>query len=224
MEKKHHHKLFWFTIVALVFTSGAAYVVADRQLPPQIEVSIEGQPTIGNEKSGVQVVVFEEPKCPYCKRFTVQVYPKIKENYIDTGKISFTVIPVSFLKGSMPAATALLCVYQQNKGKPDSQLFFTFLDYLYEKQGDERTNWTNPSHIQKLAKEASPSINLAKLKRCMDDEPFRIQIEKNTIYGNRLMGHLITPTVFVNGMKTNDSSYETISELIDVVIEQKETK
>ncbi len=208
-------KLFWGTIGVLSIASGFAYIVASQSLPPKVEVAIDGQPTIGNPDAPVKVVLFEEPKCPHCKRFTEEVFPKLKEKYIDTKQISFTLVPVAFLKGSMPAATALISVYLQNKEQPNSELFFTYLDYMYKNQSEETLDWATPENLQRMAKAASPVINIAKLKRSANDEAFRSLIEKNTEYGKKLMGHLTTPTLYVNGMKADDVSYETVSKLIE---------
>ena len=215
------HKLFWGTIGALSLASASAYIVASHSLPPKVEVAIDGQPTIGNPVASVRVVLFEEPKCPHCKRFTEEVFPKIKEKYIDTKQISFTLVPVVFLEGSMPAATALISVYMQNREQPNSELFFTFLDYMYKNQSEESVDWATPENLQKMAKAASPVINIAKLKRSANDDAFRAQIEKNTEYGKKLMGHLTTPTLYVNGMRADDVSYETVSKLIEAAKRKK---
>lgn len=215
------HKLFWGTLGALSIASCSAYMIASQSLPPPVEVAIDGQPTIGHPQASVRVVLFEEPKCPHCKRFTEEVFPKIKEKYIDTKQISFTLVPVAFLKGSMPAAMALISVYLQNREQPNSELFFTFLDYMYKNQSEESLDWATPENLQKMAKAASPVINIAKLKRSFNDETLRALIEKNTAYGTHLMGHLTTPTLYVNGMKADDVSYETISKLIEAAKRKK---
>lgn len=212
---KAHRPLFWFTIGALLVASGIAFSYAERQLPPKVELSVVGQPTLGDPKAEVQVVLFEEPKCPHCKRFTTQVFPKLKENYIDTHKITFTIVPVSFIHGSMPAALALACVQKQ-----DTKLFFTFLDYMYKHQPEENSDWATEDNLLAMAKAASPAINVAKVKRCFDDPAFLTQIEQNTHYGTKLMGHLTTPTIYVSGMKADDVSYESIVKLIDASLEK----
>jgi protein-disulfide isomerase len=43
----------------------------------------------GNPKAKVTVVEFASLTCPHCARFQRDVYPEIKKNYIDTGKIRY---------------------------------------------------------------------------------------------------------------------------------------
>src|SRR5262245_26924290 len=125
--------LFWITCVILCAVSSITYFTR-TQLPPSIILNTTGQPTIGYAKARVHVVVFEEPKCSHCREFNNNIFPTIKKDFIDTNKIRYTVIPVSFLPGSMPAAIATLCVYHENALYPNDELFFKYFDYIYKHQ------------------------------------------------------------------------------------------
>lgn len=181
-------------------------------------IDTKGQPTIGNPLSKVQVVALLEPKCPDSKKYNNNSFPKLMKDYIDTNKISYTVITTSFLYESMHAAQALLCVYNQG-GAPRTDLFFKFLNYIYKEQPPEKDNWATIPVLLAFAANASPEIDQDKLKKCLDDETFRKQVEDNTRYGNKLMGELHTPTIFVNGVKienTDDTiDYGKLSAAID---------
>ncbi len=174
------------------------------------------QPTIGNPNSKTEVVVFEEPKCPNCKDYNNNVFPRIMKDYIDTNKIKYVVIPVSFIEGSMPAAEALLCTYYQDEKNLDSKLFFKLLDYLYENQLPEKINWATDENILKMAEKADPSINLDKIKKCMERHVYFTKIKQNTAEGLRVTSNnLTTPAMFVNGVRVNLSNTENIFTAID---------
>jgi protein-disulfide isomerase len=191
-------------------------LVFDRShLPLAISLQTKGQPTIGYPKATVHVVVFEEPKCPQCKQFTNSIFPQLKKDFIDTNKILYTIIPVSFLPNSMPAAIAWLCVFNQEKNYPDKELFFKYVEYMYAHQPSESEDWATNANLEKYAKEVSPAIQLNVLKGCVDTEGYRVQIEKNTKYGMQIMdGELSTPTLYVNGVRLDDISYRSLSQLI----------
>src|ERR1043165_5402185 len=53
--------------------------------------------TFGNPKAKVTVIEYASPTCPVCANFMINFYPKLKTDYIDTGKI-FYVYRV-FLRG-----------------------------------------------------------------------------------------------------------------------------
>ena len=85
----------------------------------------------------------------------------------------------SFLSHSMPAALALLCVYNQ-KPAPRTDLFFKYLDYIYQHQLPERQNWTTTETLVKYAASTSPEINTKELKNCINIGRFQSQVEKDT--------------------------------------------
>lgn len=192
----------------------------------QSKIDTTQQPTIGYPKAKVQVMAFLEPKCPDSKRYNNQVYPKFEEMFINTNKVRYTIIPVSFLPHSMPAAIALLCVYHQDSQYPNNDLFFSYLNYIYQNQPPERENWATIATLQKFAAATSPAIQLDRLKDCILNEKYRVQIEKNTAYGNQLMnGHLSTPTIFVDGIKVENTdetiNWDNLKAAIDQALQKK---
>ncbi len=221
-DKKPQKKLVLGTLVVFAILIVSALIRFDAKLPDAIQITTKGQPTIGYPKAKVQVVVFEEPKCVNCKLYNELVFKKIKEEFIDSNKIRYTVIPVSFLPNSMAAAVSSLCVYNADPLYPNNDLFFTYLDYMYAHQPAEKTDWVTTDKLIQFAKDASPAINLQKLKKCIDTESFRIKIEKNTDYGKSIMGGVIsTPTIYVNGIMVKDISYDSIKKLIKEVLESQ---
>lgn len=188
-------------------------------------LDIAGQPTIGDPAAKVQVVALLEPKCPDSKRYNNDSFPKLKAEYIDSKKITYTVITTSFLTQSMPAADALLCVYNQDSAKPRTDLFFKYLNYIYQVQPPERKNWATTETLLDFAAKASPEINQAQLKTCLETGHHEDMIVKNTTYGNDLMGHLHTPTIFVDGIKIENKDdtidYEKLKTAIDQALKNK---
>ena len=45
--------------------------------------------TLGNPKAKVTVIEYASPTCPVCANFMINYYPRLKSEYIDTGKIFF---------------------------------------------------------------------------------------------------------------------------------------
>jgi protein-disulfide isomerase len=218
------------SFLSLLFTCAISALIADQpgenHVPNQSKIDISQQPTIGYPKATVQVVAFLEPKCPDSKRYNNLVYPKFEEAFINTNKVRYTVIPVSFLPHSMPAAIALLCVYNQDPQYPNNDLFFNYLNYIYHNQPPERENWATVENLQKFAAATSPAIQADRLKDCILNEKYRVQIEKNSAYGNKLMeGHLSTPTIFVDGVKvenTDDTiNWDNLKKAIEQALQKR---
>lgn len=217
-EKPISKALMIITLSAFVVLILIGLIFLRVELPDAIKINIKGQPTIGYTKAKIHVVVFEEPKCSNCRDFSNQIYPHIKENYIDKNKITFTIIPVSFLPGSMPACVALLCAYYGDPLYPNSDIFFAYLKYIYEHQPQESQDWATTDRLVEFAEKTSPAIDTAKLRKCIDKEAYRVKIQQNTEYGKKIMGGVIsTPTVFVNGIEVKELTVDSISKLIDEV-------
>jgi len=212
--------LFTFAIFVLILALGCFF--NKPTLPDAITLKVDGQPTIGYPKAKVHVVVFEEPKCVNCREFSEEIYPLLKKDYIDTNKITYTVVPVSFLPGSMPASNALLCTYYSDPVYPNNELFFTYLKYIYAHQPDEHTDWATTEKLLEFAKEASPAIDLSKLQKCIDHETYRVQVEKNNAFGKSIMGGVLsTPTMYINGIEVKQLDYSSVEELIKKLLEKE---
>lgn len=211
MQDKNPPKslVLWTLAIFVLIVIGTAFYENSKPVP-ELNIDIKGQPTIGNLNSSVHVVVFEEPKCVDCKVYNNVIFPKIREEFVDTDKISYTVIPVSFLPHSMPAAAALLCAHHQEQNSSYG-LFFDFLNYLYLHQPSEHADWTTVDKLQELARGANPHINLDKLKGCIERNRYHHRIIKNTDYGRTLMGgELSTPSIYVNGVAIEEISLHDI--------------
>ncbi|MBA3720767.1 MAG: DsbA family protein [Parachlamydiaceae bacterium] len=191
-------------------------------------MDISSYPTLGDPKSPVQVVAFLEPKCPDSKKYNNESFPKLQSEFINTNKISYSVIVTSFIPQSMPAAIALLCVYHQDANKPNAILFFKYLNYIYQNQPSERDNWATIEAMQKFAAKASSDIDQNKLKACIEKGAFEAEIKKNTALGDKMMGHLSTPTIYVNGVKIENSddtiNFDNLKNAIQKELDSKKSK
>lgn len=220
-EKLAPRVLIWITLALFITISSGIVIAARSKLPPPVAINYIGHPTIGYTKAKIHVVVFEEPKCSNCREYSETIFPKIKKEFIDTNKITYTVIPVSFLPGSMNAAMALLCVYNADPLYPNSELFFDYLDYVYKNQPSEKIDWATTEKLIEMAQKTSPAINPSQLKKCIDMQTYRVKIQKNTEYGKKVMGGTIsTPTVFVNGIEVQSLTYSGVRDLINEVAKE----
>lgn len=221
MDTQPPRRLFLVTLCILLLTAIITPILYHEALPSSIQINTVGQPTLGYSQAPVHLVVFEEPKCPECKQFSLEVFPKIKENYIDTNKIKYTLITVSFLPNSLPAAVALLSVYHSDPQFPNDELYFAYFHHIYQHQPPETIDWATTDTLMRMASATSPAININQLKHSILTQKYRIEVEKNTLYAQEIMGgRIITPTVYVNGIKADSLSYGSIKTLIDHVLKR----
>jgi protein-disulfide isomerase len=96
---------------------GLAQAPQRPKVPPTAKVSVKDSPVLGSADAPVTVVEFTDYQCTYCLRFIQQTFPKLKEQFIDTGKVRWVVrdMPLGFHKNARKAAQAAHCAGEQDK-------------------------------------------------------------------------------------------------------------
>ena len=81
---------------------------------------------LGNPKAPIQMVEYAAPTCPHCAHFDMTMFPQLKKNYIDTGKVYyiFRVFPLSQV--DVAAESIARCLPADN--------YFQFIDLLFRNQ------------------------------------------------------------------------------------------
>jgi protein-disulfide isomerase len=71
--------------------------------------------TLGHADAPVTMVEFTDYQCPYCRRFEAETWPRLKHEYVDTGKVRFIVrdLPLPFHVNARQAAEAAHCAGEQ---------------------------------------------------------------------------------------------------------------
>jgi protein-disulfide isomerase len=84
---------------------------------------------LGSASATVMIVEFTDLQCPYCARFALQTWPRLKADYVDTGKLRFATrdLPLPMHSFAMPAAIAARCAGQQGK-------YWEFREALFHEQ------------------------------------------------------------------------------------------
>jgi protein-disulfide isomerase len=91
---------------------------AMRENNDPVKVDIKGAYAIGRADAPVTMIAFIDYQCPFCKSFDVATYPRIKQEFIDTGKVRFVVrdLPLEALHPrAQKAAEATHCSADQGK-------------------------------------------------------------------------------------------------------------
>lgn len=160
----------------------------------------EKQPVIGNPDAPVKIVEFGDYKCPVCKRFTEEIFPQLKRDFLDTGKVGMYFIDNPFIgEDSVTASMAGEAVYRQ---KPEA--FWTFYKAVYAHQGLETDQWATPSFLVELAKKEVPDIDHARMERELNDQAYREAVEADRKIAAEV-GVDSVPTLFINGKRVDQN-------------------
>ena len=216
LNGKRNNLLVPITIVVLVIAA-IALAVWQRNRTNAVSASattidFTGQPTLGPADAKVKVAVFEDFKCPNCQRYDQQVFPQIRQNYIDTGKIHYAFFNFPFIgPDSTTAALAGECVYDQRPA-----LFWPYADIVYRAQKSEETTWATPAYLTELGGLVE-GVDTGKLRGCIDSGTTKAAVDKDQALVQQL-GVNATPTVFVNGVKIAAYDYNSVSAAIDAAL------
>ncbi|MCY9696146.1 DsbA family protein [Paenibacillus alginolyticus] len=162
----------------------------------QEQLSLVNQPVMGKDDAPVTLIEFGDYKCPSCKAWGEQVYPQLKKDYIDTGKVKFAYINVLFHgTESMLGALAGESVFTQNP-----KAFWPFHKALFDAQPKENHDglWITEAKVIEIAKASAPQIDLVKLKEDLTNQTALPQVKTdNDLVGK--YGIQQTPTIMING-------------------------
>jgi protein-disulfide isomerase len=204
--------VFILLIVIVLLMNKQTQESGDISLTKQ--VPIENQPTLGNLDSPVSVVEFGDYKCPACKQWSEYIFPQLKSDYIDTGKISFTYINVLFHGNeSILGSLAGEAIWKQNP-----EAFWDFSKALYKAQPENQSHddpWLTFEKVMEVAENTVPAINLKQLEEDIANKSY----EDAVLLDDQLVAEFqveLTPSIVINGTMVEDPyDYEYIKELIE---------
>lgn len=80
-------------------------------------MGVGGERFRGEATATVAIIEYGDIECPFCRRFKQDIYPRIFDDYIKTGKARFYYrdMPITFHEHALPAARAEHCAGEQGK-------------------------------------------------------------------------------------------------------------
>jgi protein-disulfide isomerase len=158
--------------VAFVLGLGSGYLlwghttspaVAEATEIPRVNVSTDGDPSIGSENAPVTIVEFSDYQCPYCQAWYLQTFDQLMANY--PGQILFVYrdLPLPGHPESLPSAEAANCAGEQGA-------YWKFHDALFSGQYE-----LGRSAYEQYA--AALALDTAAFTACLDDHRYQAEVE-----------------------------------------------
>ena len=168
-----------------------------------------GEMTLGPDTAKVTVIEYASPTCPVCANFMINFYPKLKSDYIDTGKI-FYVYRV-FLRGPDDAVAEKLA-----RCMPKDK-YLSFHDMLFRNQSKWDYEFGIPSpdgvHAALVQLAGEAGMSAAEADRCIASTKDEDAISKVGEDGVAQYQVNATPTFVVNGQA--EAGWEHLNERIE---------
>jgi protein-disulfide isomerase len=164
-----------------------------------------GERALGNANAPVTVIEYVSLTCPHCAAFQRNVFPRVKKELIDTGKIRFIVREFPIGRSAGNAAIANRCA-------PEDK-YFTLLTALLARQPEWVSQEVRLDAIYGVAK--SVGMSRETFDKCLANQSMIDGLNEVKQRG-RKFGVIGTPTFFANGRKAQgEVTFEEFKALID---------
>jgi len=187
---------------------GGATGPADTAIPlkeQMLEPGPLGEREYGSRNAPVTIIEYASLTCPHCRNYHRNVFPKVKRQYIDTGKVRYIIREFPIGRSAGNAAIATRCV-------PENKYLGLTEAYL-SRQGQWVSQDVRLDKIYAVAK--SSGLSRAEFDKCLANQSI-IDGIKEVKQRGRKYGVIGTPTLFINGQKAQGAvSFDQIKAMID---------
>lgn len=161
-------------------SNGGSIAPQAPQKPTSAKVSLDDDPVLGTSNAKVTLIEFSDYECPFCKRHFEQVYPQIKKDYIDTGKVKlvFRDFPLSF-HDPMATVEAIAATCAKDQGGDAS--YYKFHDAMFE-QTTSNGNGLSKDKLWVIASDLG--LNVSNFKACVESEKYKAEVSKDIADGS----------------------------------------
>ncbi len=166
-----------------------------------------GDMVLGSKDAPVTIIEYASMTCPHCAAFTQEVFPKLKTEYIDTGKVRFIFREYPLDQVALAASALARCV-----AKDDANKYFAIVDIIFKQQNDLASNALPV--INRIGKQAGFSEQM--IKDCVEGDP---TIQKGILDTRQHAFEKLkvnsTPAFFINGTPVkNEVTFAGFEKLI----------
>lgn len=166
------------------------------------EIDLSGAPALGKDNAPLTLVEFTDYQCPFCSRHFRDTFPKIVQDYVDTGKLRYVIreFPlVTIHSNASKAAEAALCAADQGE-------YWKMHDTIFENQRKIQVDDLK-AHGQSIG------LDAGKLDSCLDDGKFANQVKTDMAMGQKF-GVRGTPSFFLGKSGTDPSKFTASERLV----------
>jgi protein-disulfide isomerase len=170
---------------------------------------------LGSPKAPITLIEYAAPTCPHCAHFNETVFPLIKTQYIDTGKVHyiFRVFPLHPSDGAAEAMAECL--------PKDS--YFQFIDLLFRNQ--PQWDWeyqVTDIHGGLVKMGRIAGMTPEQVDKCIGDKAVQDHVNKVAQDGQTRYNISATPTFVINGYaRTDVATWPDMQKALDALLAKK---
>lgn len=201
-------------IIIAAFVVVIVGMIAITQLKPTTGITVPtsvARPqtsglNMGDPNAPVKVIEFFDYQCPVCVQYAHVMEPTIIQNYVETGKVYYTLSPFNFLgQESLRAAEAAYCANDQGK-------FWEYRDILLANYTGENVGDYTDQRL--IAFAGKIGLDSKSFKECFTSNKYAQKVQDANTYAQsqNVTG---TPSFLVNGTLVHaDTLIQTINDAL----------
>ena len=165
---------------------------------------------LGAADAKVTVVEYAAPTCPHCAAFNMDVFPRIKSEYIDTGKVRYV-----FREFPLNIKDLACSMVTRRIAGDDSAKYFAIVDIMFRQQ-DRLVEKTSDT-LRLIGRQAGLSAQA--VEDCLKDQAMQDKISIGQKYAEDVLKVEGTPTFFINGdMIVGEAAFEEFEKRINSLL------
>ena len=156
--------------------------------PPTTEEALRDR-ILGDPNAPITMIEYSSLTCSHCGQFHKEILPKIKKNYIDTGKVKLIYRDFPFDKLGLFATVLARCAPPER--------YFGFLDVLFQKQSDWSRSQDPFSELSRIGKLGG--LNPSDFEACLKNQALIDGLIEKRLEGQKNFDVNATPSFIIDG-------------------------
>lgn len=199
--------------------NGSASAAPDSEVaPPSSDESPTarevplGDIVLGSADAPITVIEYASMTCSHCADFHKFAFKRLKENYVDTGKVRFVFREFPLDAYALQAAVLARCLGEDQ--------YFEMVDTLFEEQLDWVTSKNISSSLRRYAREKGLSDD--EYDSCQENQTLLKRLAARRVEGRETYGVRATPSLVIDGeLYEGSRRFNDLAAFLDNILAQE---
>jgi len=177
---------------------------------------------LGNKNAPVTIIEYASLSCHHCAEFTRSAFVKLKEEYIDTGKVVFSLRNFPLNNQALLSAVAVTC-YANQHNENRHEKFFNISKILFRTQDEWAFDKNFADKLKAIFK--LDGMSAESFDECAKNQQIFDDVLKLRIDAIEKLALKSTPTFYINGKAIEGFlDYDSMKKIIEEQLQLKQNK